>query len=141
MECESGVRTCPAMHTHASSRQWDSGCYGSRKSPATQLTGCHVVSELLGNFWQQGATLNHWRIAGVLEIPHNTAPLMERAGRFKRASSRVNGSNHSPHQWMCKRKPTYRKVQQETSRTRSKKNSKMRPNPTILPSVDREASL
>lgn len=60
-------------------RTSDSRCYSYGKSPATQLTGCHVVSELLG-ILAAGAIPNHLRIAGVLQIPRSIAPLDEGSG-------------------------------------------------------------
>lgn len=79
MECQNSVLTCPVTHIHMSSRQRDSRCYRYRKSPATQLTGCHVVSELLG-ILAAGVIPNHLCIAGALQIPHYTALLMEGVG-------------------------------------------------------------
>lgn len=75
-ECKNSVLTCPATHMRMSSRQCDSRCSSYRKSPATQLTGCHVVSDLLG-ILAAGAIPNHLRIVGALEIPHSTALLSE----------------------------------------------------------------
>lgn len=79
MECKKSVLAGPASHMHTSSRQRRSRWYSYRKSPAMQLTGCHVVSELLG-ILAAGAIPNRLRIAGALQIPRSTAPLMEVAG-------------------------------------------------------------
>lgn len=46
------------------------GVIVTEKSPATQLTDCHVVSELLG-ILAAGAIPNHLHIAGVLRIPRS----------------------------------------------------------------------
>lgn len=78
VECKTSTQTCPAVHMHMSSRQCDSRCYSYRKSPATQLTDCHVVSELLG-ILAAGAIPNHLHIAGVLQIPHSIVLLMKGA--------------------------------------------------------------
>lgn len=61
-------------------RPSDSRCDSYRKSPATQLTGCHVVAELLG-ILEAGAIPNHLRIAGVLQIPRSIALPMKGGGR------------------------------------------------------------
>lgn len=77
MERKSGAPTCPAPRMCA--RELAPARFWELEFQKERLTGCHVLSELLG-ILAVGETPNHLRIAGALGIPHSTALPMRGVG-------------------------------------------------------------